>query len=105
MSFYEASQNFVAVRSSPPHGICTLTRGKSLRSHMRGRPCGLLAAWLAIGGLCETKEEHYDMVDGIFATRQLRLDSRAEMASTMDGVQVLRRERKHNARDTLQTEP
>lgn len=55
--------NFAAYCSNPAHGRCILTRVRHAgRKKAQGRPCGLLAAWLALSDdpAITTKKAHMD---------------------------------------------
>ena len=51
--YYEGDTRFTAVCDNPMHGSCVLTRYGSIRSKMKGRPCAMMAAWLAAGPITE----------------------------------------------------
>jgi hypothetical protein len=79
---YYRNGNYEAVCSHPDHGRCRMTRaGNQARGHdnyAKGRPLGLLAAWLDFGQHCNDQAEHRDEVAMMF-TQGLRLAARREL--------------------------
>lgn len=59
IAFYSSNQTFTAACTNPMHHPCVLSRKRTVKAHMRGRPLALMYAWLEQGALWETKEEHW----------------------------------------------
>ena len=74
ISFYAGRADFVATCCHPFHHDCSLTRRNTLRAGMRGRPLGLLFAFLHSGTDHDSKVEHtekgtVEALSGNFALR------------------------------------
>ena len=93
IAFYTSKSCFQAVCGNALHGACVLTRGIGTRVHMGGRPCGLLSSWLAVGGLCETKEHHWQSLESLVVDRAARLHGRELLAETPGSAELLAMER------------
>jgi hypothetical protein len=62
IAYYGANFQVVTAQcENRDHGKCVLTRTMAAGRRVgQGRPMGLFMAWLAMGHLCATKEEHWD---------------------------------------------
>ena len=60
ITFYATTNMYTAQCSNARHGRCVMSRtALQGRRQAQGRPLGLLAGWLAVGGSCATKQEHW----------------------------------------------
>jgi hypothetical protein len=88
LAFYDKDGRFTAVCANAMHGKCVATRNNTKRSHMRGRPCGFLTAWLACAPFADTKEEHWAAIATVEADLEGRRASR-EALLALEGGQAL----------------
>ena len=69
-----------------------LTRKRSVLAQLRGRPCGLVAAWLALGPRCETKAAHWDLLADLETDEEMLGACLDVLRSSEDGRAVLAQE-------------
>lgn len=81
IAFYTSNSVFQAVCSNPFHGACVLSRKNTAAAHMKGKPLGLMAAWLSAAPLVDTKEEHWDLIPSLAADRATRAHHREALVS------------------------
>jgi hypothetical protein len=89
LAFYETNNTFQATCGNAFHGACVLSRRNTRGAHMQGRPVGLLAAWLSISGVYDTKEGHWEAIQDIVNDRALRLAHREGIATIEGGPALL----------------
>ena len=89
MYFYRHDGRFTAVCTNPFHGQCILTRHLGKRSHCKGRPVGLMAGWLAVGPLCETKADHWAYIQELSGEHEQRAACRARVMETPAGLALI----------------
>lgn len=98
ISYYTSKGAFQAVCDAPGHGRCVLTRTAKAKKiglageDLGGRPVGFLAAWLARGVHCSTKEEHW-APDNLQQSQEVRATIRDQIRQTDGGVALLQWER------------
>jgi hypothetical protein len=88
MNFYLHDGRFTATCENPFHGQCVLTRHIGTRSHCKGRPVGLMAAWLSAGPMCESKKEHWDLLQDLSDDRAWRSSARDRVLAAPGGRQM-----------------
>ena len=59
ISYYASKNSFQAVCTNPFHGDCVLTRKCTTAANMKGRPLGLLSAFLKCGSTYTDKDAHW----------------------------------------------
>ena len=92
IAFYKGGR-FQATCGNPLHGKCVLTRHNTLKSHMRGRPLGFMVAWMALGHICDTKEEHWNELDNIADDMPNRIAAREVLKGHRQAQDLLDKER------------
>lgn len=92
LSYYTSNAVFQATCRNPFHGACVLTRKRSVLAQLRGRPCGLMAAWLALGPRCETKAAHWELLSELETDEEMVGALRDVLRSSEDGRAVLAQE-------------
>lgn len=93
MGFYLSNSVFQAKCGNPFHGSCVLSRRNTQAAHMRGRPLGLMAAWLAEGALYDTKEAHWASIDRLVDEQGVRAHHRRHLVASAEGRAVAAYER------------
>ena len=97
ISYYASKSAFEAVCEVREHGRCVVTRTRNARitdadgRQYGGRPVGMLAAWLARGHECTSKEDHW--AQRFTAPAQERLALRERIRQTLAGELLLSCER------------
>ena len=80
LCYYESDGRFVAMCSNALHGNgCVLTRFRSKRAHMEGRPVCFLQAWLTHGPLHDSKADHWAVIPELASNLQARKDEYREL--------------------------
>ena len=92
IAYYATIQKFQATCRNELHGQCVLTRGRTARAHMHGKPCGLMMGWLLNGEAFTTKEEHWAAIAGYGEDATMDGASRAMLAEIPGGPELLARE-------------
>ena len=96
--YYGKDGRFTAECDNPLHGRCVATRFNRIRSRMRGRPVGFLAAWLAAGPLAADREEHWrPMMAEIEGDLEMRQAHRRAVLAMERGADLLQHEKDSDA--------
>lgn len=93
LAFYESNNIFQATCGNALHGSCVLSRKGTRGAHMKGRPVGLLSAWLVASGMYDTKEQHWAAIAEISEDQALRIAHRRQLAECPEGRALLSYER------------
>jgi len=100
IGFYAAKDGFQATCCNPLHGkSCTVSRQVTKRAQMRGRPAGLLVAWLAMSPLTESKAEHHHMLAEALHDVEFRQNARAMLKESEEGLALIAKERPSDGDD------
>ena len=96
ITYYHTIHSFQATCNNQSHGRCALRRqatadGRGGTNQAAGRPLGYLAAWLAMGARCDSKDMHWDPLNQPSLTD--RSHARAGLALQPAGLAILGKER------------
>ena len=93
LCYYESNTRFVATCSNALHGNgCVLTRFRSKRAHMQGRPVCFLQAWLTHGPLHDSKADHWAVIPELASNLQARKDEYRELLVVEAGRRLLEKQ-------------
>ena len=105
------SNTFMAVCRHPDHAdtaeckkVRTANRpGRRVLSNPgQGRPVGLLLAWLKLGELCASADEHKQAIDRV--TKETRISARNEFKNLEGAAALLSKEREKDADEDSEPE-
>ena len=86
---YSKDARFQCTCFNPDHGQCILSRNRTLRSHMMGRPVCMMWNWLGLVALAGSKEEHHSWVRTVAEDVVALEDTRAELVKSVSGAAML----------------
>lgn len=93
LNFYVHDGRFTAECDNPFHGKCVCTRFLGKRSKFKGMPLGFLKAWLELGPLADSKKLHWDGMQELEASHDLRNSARNRLVAMPEAAALLAREK------------